>query len=238
VLTYEARLQLEQSRLLLTRQSLEAAERRFAVGIDRPEALLDARARVAEAEAALKLVELDLAEVRLTSQEPVASASAPLVSGRDFVSERWQVELTVPQAALELERRQLKAAEVRVDVGLARSEEVDAAAQRAFEVEAAIVALQQKLRIRQLFLKGLASAPLTDLRVLEAEAEQRRMTVERRIEAAARQVKDMEVRVQIGTSAPLEVSGARLRLQELQLALTKAAYDLDLIREQIRKHRE
>jgi hypothetical protein len=48
----------------------------------------------------------------------------------------------------------------------------------------------------------------------------------------------MEVRVQIGTSAPLEVSGARLRLQELQLALTKAAYDLDLIREQIRKHRE
>jgi hypothetical protein len=44
--------------------------------------------------------------------------------------------------------------------------------------------------------------------------------------------------VEIGTLRPIELSSARLRLQELQLGLTKAAYDLELIVDQIRRHKE
>jgi hypothetical protein len=41
--------------------------------------------------------------------------------------------------------------------------------------------------------------------------------------------------VDIGTSAPLEVAQADVRLLELELALKKAEYDLALIRKQIGK---
>jgi outer membrane protein TolC len=79
------------------------------------------------------------------------------------------------------------------------------------------------------------SAAVADLRVLEVETEQRRTSLARRIDFSRRQMQDIRLRVEIGTAAPLDVAGAEVRLQELQLALTKADYELALIRRQLVK---
>lgn len=235
VASYEQRVELAKKRAALAAAQLKAVEGRVAVGVESQDSAQDARQAAIEADAQVRLLELQLEEVRLTSREPLDTASAPLVSGRDFVSERWRVELSVPQAALDLARRRVEAAQTRFNVGLLRAEDVTEAGLRAIEVEAAIGALDRKLGIRRSFLDGQVSAATAELRVLEADADQRRGVLARRIEFQIRQIKDLEVRAEIGTLSPTDLAAERLRLQELQLAMTKAEYDLALIREQIKK---
>jgi len=237
VASYEQRVTLARQRASLAAEQLKSVESRASIGVVNPDAARDARQAATEAEAQLRVVELQLEEVRLTSQEPRDTVSAPLVSGRDFVSERWRVELSVPKAAVELERLRQQAAQRRFDVGLAQANDVALAGLRVIEVEAAVEALERKLAIRQSFLKGVTSAAVADLRVLESEAEQRRSVLVRRIAFGTRQLKDLELRVEIGTLSQIDLASERLRLQELQLEMTKAEYDLALIREQIKKHK-
>jgi hypothetical protein len=135
---------------------------------------------VAAPDAEVRLVEIDLVEIRAAGREPMTSVSAPLVEGRDLVTDRLRVARSVRAAALELERENVKAARTRVEVGLANDAEVEAANARVFEVESAIRLIEQKIEIRQAFLKGGLSAAAADLRVLAAETEQRRLVLQRR----------------------------------------------------------
>jgi outer membrane protein TolC len=233
--TFEQQAAIAAQRLDMARRQLRVAEDRLAVGLEGQAAVGDARLKVSEAEAALRVIELDLAEVRATGREPMKTVSAPLVSGRDFVLERWQVEMSVPAAALELAKRNVQAAQRRFEVGLANAVDVEAAGARQIDLESAIQLAQRKIGIRQAFLRGGMSAAVADLRVLEVETEQQRTALARRIDFARRQMDDLRIRAKIGTASPLEVAEAEVRLQELQLALTKADYELALIRRQLGK---
>jgi hypothetical protein len=233
--TYQQRVALAEQRAELARQQLREVEGRVATGVETPEAAGDARLKVTEAEAELRVVQIDLDEVRASGREPMKTVSAPRVSGRDLVSERWRVEMSVKAAALEAAKLHAQAAKVRFDVGLASADEVDAASTRQIELESAIQLARQQIAIRQTFLGGGITAALAELRVLEAEVEQRHAMLARRIDVSRRRVEDLTARIEIGTAAPVEKARAELRLVELQLALKKAEYDLALIRQQIRK---
>ncbi len=115
VTTFEQRQTIAQQRLALTKQQLQEMERRISVGLEQKETLLDLQAHVSEAEAEVKLIELDLAEIRATGREPMHTISAPLVSGRDLVTERLRTEATVPTAALALETRRKSGVQSRVE---------------------------------------------------------------------------------------------------------------------------
>jgi hypothetical protein len=186
---------------------------------------------VSEAEAELKSIALDIEEIRATGREPMHALSAPLVSGRDFVAERWRVEMTAPIAALALEKTRAAAARGRVEIGIAKPSEVDVVAARIADLEAAIQAFERKLTIRQTYLKGGLPAQVAELQGLEAENGVRRAALTRRIESARRRVQDSQTGIEIGTANPIELGEAKLRLQEL----TKADYDLLLIRKQLGK---
>ena len=233
--TFEQRAAIAKQRLALATQQLRNVQQRVSVGIEPQESVPDAQLRVTEAEAELKSIELDIAEIRATGREPMNALSAPLISGRDFVTERWRVEMSVPVAALELEKVRAQAARTRFDVGLANAIDVEAARTRLIELESAVEVFQRKIGIRQTFLKGALPAAVADLRGLEAETDLRRTALARRIDFARRQVHDLKARTEIGTADPLNLAEAELRLQELQLAMTKADYDLLLIRKQLGK---
>jgi len=235
VTTLEQRLALSRTRLDLVRQRHDEMERRVSIGVEDPATVADARLNVTEAEVNVKLIEVDIAEVRATGREPLLSVSAPLVNGRDFVSERWQIEAQLPDVGREVAKMAVDIWKRRFDVGLAKNIDVEKAGARLIEMESAQQLLQQKLAIRQAFLKRTLTAAVADLRVMEVEAEQRRTILSRRIEFSRRQLQDLEVRTQIGIVLPVEVAEAKLRLQELELARSKADYDLALIRKQLGK---
>jgi len=233
--TFQQRRDLAARRHALAAQLLREEEQRVAVGLGDRTRAGEARLKVTEAEAEVKLVEIDLVEIRATGREPMTTVSGPLVEGRDLVLDRWRVERTVRMAALELARQQTQAAQTRFEVGLSNNAEVAAVSAGMMEMQSALQLIDQKAEIRQAFLKGGMSAAVADLRVLAAEAEHRRTVLARRIEFSRRQLQDLKERSAIGTVGPVEFAEAELRLQELQLEATKVDYELALIRTRLGK---
>ena len=232
---FEQRAAIATQRLALANQQLLDAQERVSIGVERPETVADLRFKVKEAEAELKSIELDIAEIRAAGREPMHAVSAPLVSGRDFVTERWRVEMSVPAAALELEKQRAAAARTRFEVGLADAIEVETAEARVIELQSALEVFNRKAAIRGTFLKGDIPAAVADLRGLEAETDLRRTALAHRIDFVRTQTRDVRGRMEVGTATPLDLAQAEMRLQELQLALSKAEYELLLIRKQLGK---
>ena len=233
--TFEQRAVLAQQRHALATQRLRDVQQRVSIGVEPQESMTDARIKVSEAEAELKSIELDIAEIKATGREPMNTLSAPLVSGRDFVTERMHVEMTVPAVALGAEKARVQTARTRFEVGLTKAIEVEEAESRLIDLESAVEVFQRKIAIRQTFLKGGLPGPEADLRGLEAETDLRRTALARRIGVARKHVTDLKGRIETGTANSLNLAEAELRLQELQLEMSKADYELLLIRKQLGK---
>jgi hypothetical protein len=233
----EQRADLARKRLALVTEEQQRTDRQVSVGAASPADALEGRIRVAEAGAHLKTIELQLEEIRLTGREPRVELSAPRVSGRDFVGDRLRVEMSVPEMAIALERARLRDTETRFNVGMTDSIGVEVARVQVLEVEVALETFRRKNDIRQKFLSGGVDAVETELRVLEAEAEQRQKTLAPKVELARREVDRVAQRVAVGTSASIELAQARLHKLQLETDLSKAELDLALVRRQIDQHR-
>lgn len=185
----------------------------------------------------MKSLDLQLEEIRLTGLEPRTEASAPRVSGRDFVSERLRIEMAVADTALSIEQEREKGAQKRLSVGMADGVDVETARVRVLEVEAGLDTFRRKLDIRQKFLNGGVDPIETELRVLEAEAEQRTKTLAPKLDLARKEVERVTGQVDVGAATRVQLSEATLRRMQLELELTKADLDLTLVRRQIEQHR-
>jgi outer membrane protein TolC len=233
----EQRAVLARQRLAVATEELKKTERLVSVGVATNTEFLESRFKVSEAEAQFKLIELQLAEVRLTGREPRTEISAPWVSGRDFITERLRIEMSVPETAVGLERAGLHEAETRFQVGIASATDVDVARVRTLELEEALETFRKKLEIRKQLRTGLISPAGAELRALEAEANQRKKTLEPKVELARKTVDQVTAKVQAGTAQRVELTEATLRRLELETELAKADLDLTLVRRQIEQQR-
>ena len=234
---FEQRLDLAKRRLAVLTDQVQTTEQRVAVGIANNADLLEARIKVAEADAEVKVIDLQIAEIQLTGQEPRDELSSPLVSGRDFVSLRLRSEMSVPRMSLTLEQTRLQDAQKRFEIGVGDAIAVETARVRMLEVQAALDTFDKKLGIRQKFIKGGIDAVETDLRVLEADAEQVKRMLVPKLALAHKEVALLSSRVETGTAHHVELATATLRRLELETALSKADLDLMLIKGRIDKHR-
>ncbi len=236
--SHDQRVALATSRVAIAAEQVKRAEQRAAVGIDPTETVDEARFQLAEAEAQLKVAQLQLAEVQATGREPVTSVSAPVAGGRDFLTERWKTEMSVTMAALQLESARLKAAQRRQAVGVGEATEVELVRTRLIELEVSIVAFRQRIGIREQYLQRQLEAAMADLRVMEVEAEQRRRALEPRIAYARKLQQALQQKIASGTADPVELAEAKLRLQEFELELTRATMELAIIQRQIQQRRK
>jgi hypothetical protein len=234
---FEQRADLARRRLTLVTDELQAIERRVSVGIATNAEVAEGRIKLAEAQAQVKVIELQLEEIRLSGREPRVELSAPRVSGRDFVGERLRIEMSVPETVIALERARLRDAESRFSIGVANSLDVEVARMRVLEVETALEGFRRKLDIRQKALGGTVDAVETELRVLEAEAEQRRKMLQPKVELARKEIDQMRTRVQTGTATSVELTETTLRRLQLETELASVDLELALVRRKIDQHR-
>jgi outer membrane protein TolC len=232
---YEQRAALAREQLALAEQELRRAERGVATGVMSQDVALEIQIKVAETDALVKTLELQIAEIRSTSREPLSEVSAPLVNGRDFVSERLEIELAASKAASEIQRQLLQQTERKVAVGAASPVDAEVARAVQQELQSAIDALAKKLRIRQAFLRKELDAELASLRVLESEAEQRQATLTPKADRARKELQDIQRRFENGLASVAETVEAQLRLAKIQLDLAQADADLARIHERIAK---
>jgi outer membrane protein TolC len=232
----ERRAELARQRLALAAAQLQAVDRQIAVGIANQEQRLERRVEVAEAEAEIKSIQLQLDEVRITGREPLGEISSPLVSGRDFVTERLRIEASVPETALELERARLRETEKRLSLGVAQALDVEASKVRTSDLEAAVEGFRRKVELRRMYLRGQIDGVETELRALEADAEQRLKALERKLALTRKQTERVRSKVQVGTGERLDLLEAELRQQVLETEVTKADLELALVRRQLEQH--
>jgi outer membrane protein TolC len=230
---YTQRLQLAQKRLDLAQKFLSDAQTRVEIGGASRLDLRDAQQKMTAARAEVQSVQLQIEEIQLTGREPADQVSAALVSGRDFVSQRWQVDVTVPAGALETEQLRLTEMQQRVAVGMADAFDLEASRARVTELRFTLEGLQRKLEIRRQFLNHEIDAALADLRVLEAEADQRVRILTGKVDLSRKETARITARVQVGAAQQLDAAEASLRVLAVEYELSKANYDLMLIRKQI-----
>ena len=150
-------------------------QQRVSIGIEPQESVTDARFKVTEAEAELKSIELDIAEIRATGREPMNTLSAPPGLGPGFRHGAFaRARCPCRRRRSKARRCERRRARTRFDVGMAKAIEVEAAESRLIELESAVEVFQRKIAIRQTFLKGGLPAAVADLRGLEAETDLRR----------------------------------------------------------------
>jgi outer membrane protein TolC len=235
--SYEQRISLAAQRLSLVQEELKGVERQVAVGVANAISGLEARVKVSDAEAQVRKLRSQLEEVRLTSRDPRGEITAPKIGERDFVIERFQIDLTVSESAMALAQAKAKDAYSRNAVGLASTVELETARLGVVEVENAIRALRQKIDVRQRFLAGGMDAVEAELRVLEAEADQRVSTCERRIAVANQVVTQVAANISLGATQQVELAEARLKLLQSQMDFEQARLDLQRVRRQIDQHK-
>ena len=234
---FQRRVMLASESLMLATQELHEAERRVSVGIAGNTVVLEARLKVATSQAQFRSLTLQVEEVRITGREPRIELSSPRVSGRDFIGQRLLAEMSVPEAAIEIEQARVQEAASRFKVGMADALEVDTARARALEVEIALEAFRAKIEIRQKFLQGVMDATETELRVLEADAEQRRKVLAPKLDLARKESARVAKMIEVGLTDKVALTQATLRRLELETELTKADLDLVIVRRQIAQHR-
>ena len=230
---YNLSVGVAKERLALVAKQLEAVQRKVAAGMASNDELLDARVKFAEAEWSLKLMQSFFDEVRATGREPLNGLSSPLVSGRDFVTERLSAGVDGTKVALDVEMARMHDAQTKVEIGVADRITTAVAQASLAEVQVRIETLQQKLSLRQKFVKGEIDAVQTELRVLEAEAEGRVKALKPKIDLAQQQLEQTAKRVKVGAAQSVELAEVRLRLQQLEADMAKAELDLAIVRKKL-----
>jgi hypothetical protein len=232
------RVDLANERVALAGEDLKATEQQVAVGLALKHTLAERRVKLVEAEAQLRSLQLQLEEVRVTGQEPLDEISAPLVSGRDFVSQRLLADLSAPVATLELEQARLRDMQVRVEIGTATPIEREVVRSRVLALDAAVQGLRTKLEIRRRFVRGEIGSVEAELRLLESAAETQHRALLPKVELAVKQVQAAKTRFEVGLAQHVELAEATLQLRTLEAELAKAALDLALVRRRLQQPAE
>ena len=167
----EVQVQLARQRLQVQLDALGLTRDQVAQGVRSDQDLVYFEYQIAEAESEAATKALELEEVRRTGREPLGELSSPLVDGRDFVSERIQLQMRLAHQHLDMVRQEQDVTQRQADAGLVGRQEVEARDVVAREAELELDALARKLDLRRAYLDHEISAVEAELKALEVEAE-------------------------------------------------------------------
>jgi hypothetical protein len=231
----EVRLELARARLELVAEEAAGVERRAAVGTAGVEERGQMNMQLADAEARVRLLELELEEVRASGREPLGEVSSPAVRGRDFVSERLEVELELAAQMLELVRGEVERQSTLQEVGAMTALQLDAVRIALIEHEHRLASLQQRLAIRGDFLDGRVAAVEAELMVRIVDTEALVDVARRRFDLMQRELETVQERVRSGTERSIAAGQYELALAEAEASLRLGEVELDVLRRELRR---
>jgi len=157
----------------------------------------------------------------MSGEIPRNELYAPLVGGRDFVSERLKIE--IKEVELDLERLRIHLGQVNqlVEQNLVRRDEMDQIQMGIANRKMMIDKIQQRLDLRTRFLAGEITAQ-------EVEIEDRMTGAERNLHLAQSRVESLKA--QLERLKTLEAQGkiSHMEVMQLQYALDAAQAELKL----------
>jgi hypothetical protein len=231
----EVRLEMARLRIDVTAEEMARVQQRVAEGVRSEEDLAAARMFLLETEAAARLIELELEEIRVSGREPLGEISSPLVGGRDFVSEHIGVEMRLERERLNMVADGLERERRRYDAGVIDEQQLQSMRFGLLEYEERLESLEDRLSIRRDFLAGSVSAVQAELLVLVRDAERKEERARRELELARGEMLRARSRVEAGRASPFAARQVELMFAELEGEARLARIELDVLERELRE---
>jgi len=231
----EIQLQLADSRLELARKNLDFLKERIAVGVIKKEEGDRAEADIVRQEIEKQRLELDFGEVLASHQAARNELSAPLVNGRDFVTERLSLNVKTWQTAAAERRAEVERAQRLYQAGLVPAEELQSAKDAQEHLRLIMNELDEKIALRTAFLRREIPAEKVDLMALVTEAGYKVNRYETLAVRAGEEYTSTEKRHQVGLVTSAELDRARFNLESYEAKLKLALLELEIIQANLNK---
>lgn len=219
-------------------QELGRIEERVEQGLIDERELTYFELQIAEAETEAMILDLEREELRLSGRQPVGKVSSPLVDGRDFVSERIHARMALQQRHLDVMQSELDRELDRFHLGLINEQDVLGRELAVQEAEAALMVLQQEIKIRQDFVDAEISAVEAELRVLQAESERKERLLNQQMELVLLQMERVQAEIDAGLVSPTSAAQAQLHIAELEAELMLAQIERQVLRRELNARTE
>lgn len=226
----EIEVELKKVHLESIREMASDIKMRVSNGLVREDEYLAMKLAVQNAELDFKRSMLNLEEVRMSGEIPRNELYAPMVGGRDFVSERLiiekrEVELNLEQLGIQQERfKQL------VEQNMVRGDEIEHIQAEMANLKMMIDKVQERLDLRTRFLAGEITAQEVEIEDRMNAAERNLRLAESRVDSLKTQLErlqDLETqgkishRETIQLQYALDASQAELKLATLEMDVLK-----------------
>jgi hypothetical protein len=192
-------------------------------------AVLQDRHRAAVGDARLAL--LNLAEVRASRCPPRDELWAPLVVGRDFVSERLVVSANAAKEQVRLAELLVVRQSAEESNGLVLARVFDAAKAKEASAKLALRRSQEYLDVRRQFLQAVANVMETERNTLRIDAEFSVERVKLALQSLQSQLQGLSAAHEAGTVSTAELRELQGKLAEMQGTLTIAQAELQVVQE-------
>ena len=245
-----AQVQLTEQRLEMLRGAAESSRRQLGLGMIGEREVAQIELQLAQTDKIShvgdtfgqteldgQVVLLQLEEVRRSGREPLSELSAPLVAGRDFVSEKKNVQRELVRRHLDVAQAEAARMRRRAALGTAGELDVQPLDLAVAELEFQLQAYDRRLVIRRAYLASEISAAEAELQGLEVEAENRLVLLDRRGELLQLQMAQVESRVAVGIMSQLDATPMRTQISEHEAQRRLAEAELQILRRELERRR-
>jgi len=228
----ETEVKIKTAFLELKKETADEIEKRFSLGLISEDAVLTAKLGVERSASDLEKSTLELEEVRASGETPRDELYAPLVGGRDFVSERLEVEKKVLNLDLDLRRARIeRTLRQRVDAGVLPKSALDGFQASLAVQEAAIADIENRLTLRKKFLAGEISAAELEVQTRMSAAEKDLREAQSSIETIRPHLEDLRAKEAAGLVTSDEVKGMQLSLDFAQAKADLAVQQIEILKQ-------
>jgi hypothetical protein len=207
------------------------AERQVSMGLIHEDDALVSKLGVERAASDLKRSLVDLEEVKASGKAPRNELYAPAVGGRDFVSERLEIDKRTLEVDLGLRRgRTERNLKEKVDLGLIpKSGWEDFQASLAVQ-EAEVGDIEKRLDLRRRLLAGEISAEEMEIQDRTTAAERDLRQARSSVASFQRRLELLRAKQAVGVISESEIQGYQFALDAAQAELNLALQQIDILK--------
>ncbi|MEW6745498.1 MAG: hypothetical protein AB1486_22325 [Planctomycetota bacterium] len=195
--------------------------------------LATAKQEVREIQLRCQLLQLDLEEIEQTARPPRTDLAAPLIGGRDFVTERLQLQRTSAAGRLALSFETKADLERLAAFGRVSTSECEEARVEAIRAEQDLAVLDHKITWRARFHAGEVAAAVVDLLAKRDETVQQLEASRARVKALQESLARARALYEGGRMSSAELYRPEAALKQAEADVRRAEIEIALLDEQI-----
>ncbi len=226
----ETEVELKKVKLESIKEIASSIKSRVSNGLIREDEYLAVKLSVEKAELDFKRSYLNLEEVRMSGDIPRNELYAPLVGGRDFVSER--LELEKQEIGLDLEQIEIQLERINqlVEQNLVREDERGQIQKVVAERRIMIDKIQKRLDLRARFLAREITAQEVEIQDRMTGAERNLHLAQSKVESIKDQLERLQTLEAQGNITHMELKQMQYALDAAQAELKLATLELDVLK--------